>query len=125
MTKKEILIVDDEMDICYLLTGILRQKGYNSSFANTISDAQKAIDKAPPSLLILDNRLPDGMGIDFISYVKENHPSVKILMVSAFDSPIDKSIACNKGADFFIGKPLNREQINTAIDKLMLPVLPY
>ncbi len=119
MLKREILIVDDEMDICYLLKGIVRQKNFESSFANTLSDAQKEIDKQPPSLLILDNRLPDGMGIDFITYVKENHPSVKILMVSAFDSSLDKSLAYDKGADLFIGKPLNREVISTAIDKLI------
>ena len=47
MAQNDILIVDDEMDICYLLTGILKQKNYSSSFANTISDAQKAIEKAP------------------------------------------------------------------------------
>jgi two-component system OmpR family response regulator len=119
MSKKEILIVDDEMDICYLLKGILKQKNFDSTFANTLSDAQKALDEEPPSLLILDNRLPDGMGIDFIPYVKEKYPTVKILMVSAFDSSIDKSQAYDNGADFFIGKPLNREVINKAIDKLM------
>jgi two-component system, OmpR family, response regulator len=119
MVKKEILIVDDEMDICYLLTGILKQKNYESAFANTISDAQKAIDKAPPSLLILDNRLPDGLGIDFIPYVKENYPWVKILMVTAYDTPSDKIMAYNKGADLFIAKPLNRELINSAIDELL------
>lgn len=119
MAKNDILIVDDEMDICYLLTGILKQKNYSSTFANTISDAQKAIDKAPPSLLILDNRLPDGLGIDFIPYVKENYPSVKILMVTAYDTPSDKIMAYNKGADLFIAKPLNRELINSAIDELL------
>src|SRR5450432_899608 len=98
MAKKEILIVDDEMDICYLLGGILKQKNYNSSFANSISDAQKAIDKAPPSLLILDNRLPDGLGMDFIPYVKENYPLVKILMVTAYDTATDKIMAYSRGA---------------------------
>jgi len=119
MTKKEVLIVDDEMDICYLLTGILKQKNYSSFFANSISDAQKAIDKAPPSLLILDNRLPDGLGMDFIPYVKENYPAVKILMVTAYDTATDKNMAYSKGADLFIAKPLNRELINSAIDKLL------
>ncbi|HVM89874.1 MAG TPA: response regulator [Puia sp.] len=119
MNHKEILIVDDEPDICYLLRGILKQKNYTSSFANTLSDAQKKIDEKPPALLILDNRLPDGMGVDFLIYVKSNHPSVKVLMVSAFDSAGDKNLAFNRGADMFIGKPLNRELINSAIDKLL------
>ena len=119
MSKKDILIVDDEIDICHLLKTILKQKNFNSSFANSLSDAQKALEEHPPSLLILDNRLPDGMGIDFIPYVKEKYPSVKILMVSAFDSSMDKNQAYDKGADFFIGKPLNRDVINKAIDKLM------
>jgi two-component system OmpR family response regulator len=119
MAKKNILIVDDEMDICYLLGGILKKKNYDPAFANTISDAQKAIDKSPPSLLILDNRLPDGLGMDFIPYVKEKYPSVKILMVTAYDTANDKLMAYSKGADFFIAKPLNRELVNFAIDKLL------
>jgi len=119
MFKKEILIVDDEIDICHLLSNILKQKNCYPAFANTISDAQKAIDKTPPSLLILDNRLPDGLGMDFIPYVKQKHPSVKILMVTAYDSTTDNLMAYNKGADFFIAKPLNRELINSAIYKLL------
>jgi len=119
MANKNILIVDDEMDICYLLGGILKKKNYDSSYANTISDAQKAIDKSPPSLLILDNRLPDGLGMDFIPYVKEKHPTVKILMVTAYDTASDKQMAYNKGADLFIAKPLNRELVNMAIDRLL------
>lgn len=119
MTKKDVLIVDDEMDICYLLSGILKKKDYNSAFANTLSDAQKAIDKSPPSLLILDNRLPDGLGIDFIPYVKEHYPSVKILMVTAYDTLSDQLMAYSQGADFFIAKPLNREIIHLAIDQLL------
>jgi DNA-binding response OmpR family regulator len=115
----EILIVDDEMDICYLLKGILRKKNLDSSIANSLSDAQRMIDRDPPNLLILDNRLPDGMGVDFIPYVKENHPGVKILMVSAFDSSVDKKLAFNKGADMFLGKPLNRDLINTALAQLI------
>jgi two-component system, OmpR family, response regulator len=119
MAKKNILIVDDEMDICYLLGGILKRKNYDAAFANTISDAQKAIDKSPPCLLILDNRLPDGLGMDFIPYVKENYPSVKILMVTAYDTTSDKLMAYSKGADFFMAKPLNRELVSSAIDKLL------
>ncbi len=119
MAKKDILIVDDEMDICYLLTGILKKKNYQSAFANSLSEAQKAIDKSPPSLLILDNRLPDGLGIDFIPYVKEKYPATKILMVTAYDTSSDKMMAYNKGADYFIAKPLNRDLINMAIDQLL------
>ncbi|HXB45270.1 MAG TPA: response regulator [Puia sp.] len=119
MANNSILIVDDEEDICYLLSGILKKKNYEPVFANSLSDALKAIDRSPPSLLILDNRLPDGLGIDFIPYVKEKYPSVKILMVTAYDSASDKLMAYSKGADFFIAKPLNRDLINLAIDQLL------
>jgi two-component system OmpR family response regulator len=119
MANNSILIVDDEEDICYLLSGILKKKNYEPVFANSLSDALQAIDRSPPSLLILDNRLPDGLGIDFIPYVKEKYPSVKILMVTAYDSASDKLMAYSKGADFFIAKPLNRDLINLAIDQLL------
>ena len=113
-----VLIVDDELDICYLLGGILKQKKLNTSYVNTLSDAEIAIKNDPPEILFLDNHLPDGFGLDFISYVKSNAPSTKIIMITAHDSAAERNRAYAEGVDFFISKPFNREIIYSTIDKL-------
>ncbi len=72
-----------------------------------------------PSLLFLDNRLPDGLGLNFISFVKEHSPDTKIVMITAHDDASEKAQAYKEGADLFLGKPLNRDTINQAIDRLV------
>ena len=114
----KVLIVDDELDICYLLSGILRQRNFRTGFVNCLSDAVGALRTEAPSLLVLDNHLPDGFGLDFIPYVKQNYPEVKVIMITAHDGSLERKQAHDGGVDLFIPKPLNRKMINDAIDKL-------
>jgi len=114
-----VLIVDDELDICYLLSGVMRQRNFRAGFVTSLSDASIALRNNPPALLFLDNRLPDGYGLDFIPYVKKNYPEIKIVVITAHDSLNDKNRAFAGGADLFISKPLNRELIDNAIDQLL------
>jgi two-component system, OmpR family, response regulator len=114
-----VLIVDDELDICYLLSGVMRQRNFRANFVTSLSDASIALRNDPPSILFLDNRLPDGYGFDFIPYVKKNYPDTKIIIITAHDSLSDKNRAFAGGADLFIGKPLNREKVINAIDELI------
>jgi two-component system, OmpR family, response regulator len=69
-----VLIVDDEQDICYLLGGMLKKRNLDPFFANTLTDAEKMLKYKNPALLFLDNRLPDGFGLDFIPFIKKNFP---------------------------------------------------
>lgn len=114
----KVLIVDDELDICYLLSGMLKQRNFLTGFVNSLSDAVVALQTDTPSLLFLDNHLPDGFGLDFIPYVKKNYPEIKVIMITAHDGAAERKTAYNGGVDLFIAKPLNRKLINDAIDKL-------
>jgi DNA-binding NtrC family response regulator len=115
------LIVDDEVDICFLLSGILRQKQLNPSFVNNLAGAKESLEKDVPAILFLDNHLPDGFGLDFIKYVKSHYPPVKIVMITAHDGLAERKIAQTEGADLFISKPFTREVIDYAIKKLLSP----
>ncbi|MEP7277511.1 MAG: response regulator [Bacteroidota bacterium] len=113
------LIVDDEVDICFLLSGILRQKNMNASFVNNIESAKKSLQEEIPSILFLDNHLPDGFGLDFIRYVKGAYPEIKIVMITAHDGLAERKVAQAEGADLFISKPFTRDVIEYAIKKLL------
>jgi DNA-binding NtrC family response regulator len=119
--NSKVLIVDDELDICYLLSGMLKQRNFRAAFVNSLSDAVTALQEDTPSLLFLDNHLPDGFGLDFIPYVKKNYPEIKVVMITAHDGAADRKKAHNGGVDLFIAKPLNRQMIFDAIDKLHRP----
>jgi len=114
-----ILIVDDESDLCYLLNGMLKRRNFNIAFTHTISGAQEALTGVLPALVILDNKLPDGWGSELISFIKENYPTVKVMMLTAHDSVAEKTKAYRNGADLFLAKPLNKDLINQSIDRLI------
>lgn len=114
----KILIVDDETDICYLLSRILKNRGnVETNFVNTLSEATKSLEEDEPALMFLDNHLPDGAGINYIEYVKETHPDTKIIMITAHDTPLDRKSAMNFGADAFIGKPFTRDLIYQTVEQ--------
>lgn len=112
----EALIVEDEIDICFLLTGILRKKNLQTTFVNSILEAHDILATKQPLILILDNNLPDGAGIDFIRNIKVTHPLMRIIMITADDTFANKNKALKAGADFFIGKPFTRDAISKTID---------
>lgn len=118
--NNKVLIVDDELDICYLLSGMLRQRNFQTGFVNSIAEAATALQTNTPSLLFLDNHLPDGFGLDFIPFVKKNYPEIKVIMITAHDGAVERKKAYDGGVDFFIAKPLTRKMINDAIDKLLM-----
>lgn len=118
--RKEVLVVDDEPDICYLLENILRKRNLVPDCAFNLADASLRIAKRQPYLIFLDNSLPDGRGIDFIPYLKTHCPNSKIVVVTANDGPSDQYAAYLHGADDFLSKPLSLERINKTLDKMML-----
>jgi two-component system OmpR family response regulator len=107
----EALIVEDELDICFLLSGILRKQSVQSGYATCLFDAQKALKQRHPDVLFIDNHLPDGYGVDFIPVVKKEYPNTKIVMMTAHDTGADEDRALKMGADYFIGKPFTRATI--------------
>ena len=115
----KILIVDDEVDICYFLSRNLTKRNFSVSYVHSLADAETRIQQEDPAILLLDNRLPDGYGINFITKVKNNNPDLKVIMLTAHDSPQDRSRAYNNGADFFLSKPFTITEVNNIIDVLL------
>lgn len=121
MTKtkraKKMLVVEDQGETCLLLDLILSERNFELDYVNNLLDADEWLSKNKPSAIILDNKLPDGFGVDFISYVKSKYPGIKIIMISGFGSARD--VAMNNGADYFLEKPFSLENVNEAIDKVL------
>ena len=117
--KLKVLIVDDETDVCFLLSSILEYKNLQASYVTTISEARNVLGKDNPSIIFLDNHLPDGFGMNFIEEIKKLHPHVKIIMITAHDTTTDKEDAYKKGVDRFIGKPFTRDIILKELEVLL------
>jgi len=117
--KLKALIVDDEIDVCYLLSSILKYKNLQASYVNSISEAKRVLREDHHSIIFLDNHLPDGFGINFIREIKNLDPGIRIIMITAHDTNNDKDEAYEQGVDQFIGKPFTRETIFSAIENLV------
>ena len=113
---KKILVVEDEGQIGLTLDLILSERQLEMDYVDNLLAAGEYLQKNKPSVIILDNKLPDGFGVDFISYVKKKYPAIKIIMISGFSTARD--VALNNGADMFLEKPFSLEKINEAIDKV-------
>jgi two-component system OmpR family response regulator len=117
--RPSILIIDDEKDICFLLSNILRQKDMQTFYASSLTEASDIIGSNTEfSFIFIDNHLPDGLGVEFIRQIKQKCPCCKVIMITAHDTEADRRKATYEGADYFIGKPFSRESILKSIDKL-------
>ena len=121
MTKtrqaKKMLVVEDQGETCLLLDLILSDRKFELDYVNNLLDADEYLSKNKPSLILLDNKLPDGFGVDFISYVKKKYPKIKIIMISGFSTARD--VALENGADAFLEKPFSMANVNDAIDRVL------
>ncbi len=115
---KKVLIIEDEADMCLLLNIMLTGKEMELDHVNSLSAAKEYLNDEMPSVIILDNKLPDGMGVDFIRFIKENYVDIKIVMISGF-SGAAKELALDNGADKFLEKPFTKENLYKSVKELL------
>jgi two-component system OmpR family response regulator len=115
---KKVLIVEDEGDMCLLLNILLTGKEMELDHVKNLSAAEKYLQNEQPAVIILDNKLPDGFGLDLLPFLKKQYPSIKIIMISGFDSSA-KDVALESGADVFLEKPFTKDQLYQSIRTLL------
>jgi two-component system, OmpR family, response regulator len=114
LNRKKVLIVEDEGDMCLLLNIILSDEDMQLDHVKTLATAATYLQSHQPDLVLLDNKLPDGFGVDFIKIVKKLSPASRIIMLTGYD-PSAGDVAIENGADLFLTKPFTREQLQTAV----------
>jgi two-component system nitrogen regulation response regulator NtrX len=109
MPAKRILILDDEPNIGASLRLILEREGYAVTLARSIADAKSCADRA--DLFLLDVRLPDGSGIDFLRSLRERDLLAPAVMISGHGTIAEAIQATRAGAFDFLEKPLGRDKV--------------
>jgi two-component system, OmpR family, response regulator len=117
-TAKKILIVEDEGEMCLLLNILLTDGELELEHVKNLAAAGEYLSKEQPSVVILDNNLPDGYGVDYISYIKSNYPSIKIIMITGYAGAA-KDVALENGVDYFLEKPFSRQELFDSIKTLI------
>lgn len=119
MTKKHVLIIDDEPVICELIEITLARMGLESRSAMNLADAFKLIGSEHFDLCLTDMRLPDGDGIEMVTYVQQHHPEIPIAVITAHGNMELAVKALKAGAFDFVSKPVDiqilRNLVSSAI----------
>lgn len=115
---KRVLIIDDETDICLLLSGLLRRLGYQPTCAHFIQEGRQCLTSQQFDAIFLDLNLPDGLGFDLLPAIKQDQVDAKVIMISAFDGQAERRRATEQGAHYFIGKPFTRRSVEMALQTI-------
>lgn len=108
----EILIVEDDTDINGLLVKILKEANYKTMQAFSGTEAKLLLEKKYPDLILLDLMLPGISGEELLQNIREvDHCNIPVLVISAKDSLRDKVFLLKSGADDYITKPFEPEEI--------------
>ena len=111
---RKVLIIEDEGDMCLLLNILLDGKEMEVDHVKSLAKVQEYLSETLSDVVLLDNKLPDGFGVEFVQYIKKNYPLVKVVMISGFD-PSASDVAIENGADKFLTKPFTRDQLLQSI----------
>ncbi len=114
-----VLIVEDESHISDLLRINLSMEGYETIVTDKGADAIRLIRERRVDLVLLDVMLPDGNGIDVCRKIRHIRKDTPILMLSALGQSSDKIKGLKSGADDYIAKPFNLEELLLRLDKLL------
>lgn len=118
MTKKRILVIEDDETVRHMLRLILERAGYEvelSEDGQTVYDARTQW----PHLFLLDKQLLGNDGLDICRYIKSNPElrSIPVIVLSA--TPDIESIALEAGADDFMAKPLNTMELLMKVSRCL------
>lgn len=105
-----ILVIDDDMELCELLTDYLTPEGID---VESVHNAQRGIERAlsgEPTLVVLDVMLPDMSGFDVLRRIRDRS-RIPVLMLTARGDDIDRIVGLEMGADDYLAKPFNPREL--------------
>lgn len=120
----KILIIDDEEKIRTLLSRIIGLEGFEVFQASDLKNAKKRLEASDIDVVISDVKLPDGSGVEFSRIIKEKHPSIEVVLLTAYGNIQDGVQAIKNGAFDYITKGDDNNKIiplvYKAIEKVVL-----
>jgi len=118
MDNKTILCVEDNPAVQMMNRPLLESKGFTVKMAATIAEAWEAVELAMPDLIILDIRLPDGNGLDFLRELRKNS-AVPVIALTNNKEEQDIVEGLASGCDDYIPKPYSLPILGARIDAII------
>jgi two-component system OmpR family response regulator len=106
-----VLVVDDEAVLAEMVSMALRYEGWNIATAGDGSAAIAAARAQRPDVVVLDVMLPDMSGLDVLHKLREEHPQLPVLLLTAKDAVEDRIAGLTAGGDDYVTKPFSIEEV--------------
>jgi two-component system, NtrC family, response regulator len=111
-----ILIIDDDMNVCSMLASMVKGLGHDAIFANTLKEGLNAVFTGSFDVVLLDVNMPDGSGLKLLPKIREIPSNPEVIIITAHGDPDGAEIAIKNGAWDYIQKP-------SSIKKMTLPLV--
>ncbi|MEJ7838092.1 MAG: response regulator transcription factor [Thermomicrobiales bacterium] len=121
MHKQSVLVVDDEATIVRLLRATLESNGYAVASCNHGRDVLPILNDQRPDLVILDVSMPEMSGFEVLRDIRSSSqsPAVPVIMLTARTGDLDKLQGFQSGADDYVTKPFNPDELLARISAVL------
>lgn len=119
MTKHQALVVDDEPDICELLTLTLGRMDIEAQSAADLTEARDLLGRRSFDICLTDMRLPDGDGLELVEWIQSNAAAMPVAVITAHGNVETAVQALKLGAFDFISKPLDLNHLRNIVENAL------
>ena len=117
--SEQVLLIDDDQRLASMLTTWCKSRGVTLTVRHTASAGTSALRTGRYDLLLLDLMLPDADGLDVCRAVRQSHPHLPVLMLTARGDPTDRVIGLEVGADDYLPKPFSPKELEARIATIL------
>ena len=114
---KSVLVVDDDEKICWAFEQFLESEGYSTDIANSAEEGLRRIAADKPDIVLLDVNLPGMSGLEALGEIKANHPSVIVIIITAYDDVETTIEAMRLQAFDFVPKPIDLDVVKSVLER--------
>ena len=119
-----LLLIDDDQELCELLSRWLTQEGFQVTACHEAAGARQALAAQAPEAVVLDVMLPDGSGLELLKQLRGEHPDLPVLMLSARGEPLARILGLELGADDYLAKPCDPRELTARLRAVLRRTVP-
>ena len=114
---ENVLLIDDEQSLLDLLLVVFKKEGYGVKTALSAAAAYEILDKADIDLVVTDIKMPGTDGMDVLRWMREKHPDIPVIMITAYGSISQAVEALKFGALDYVVKPFDVEELKIIVGR--------
>lgn len=124
MSRKNILIIEDERDLANMIKNYLVKEQYNAEICPNGSDALTLLERYQPHMVLLDLMLPGKDGLEILRQIRLKS-AIPVIIISAKETELDRILGLKIGADDYMVKPFSIKELVARVDALFRRISAY